>query len=81
MSFVEYWAGIDADNIVIARGYTISFESPKNSKFSLFQHGEKAYDHLLILPPKSKGWTTLPNHGIEDNSYLIESWSQALDLP
>ena len=38
-----------------ARGYSLSFESPKNEKLSLFQHGEKAYDHLLILPPKSKG--------------------------
>lgn len=40
----------------VARGYTISFESPKNNQFSLFKHGEKAYDHLLLLPPKSKGW-------------------------
>jgi len=38
-----------------ARGYSISFESPKNEKLSLFQHGDRAYDQLLILPPKSKG--------------------------
>lgn len=40
----------------VARGYTISFESPKNNQFSLFKHGERSYDHLLLLPPKSKGW-------------------------
>ena len=39
----------------LARGYSISFESPKNEKLSLFQHGDRAYDHLIILPPKSKG--------------------------
>ncbi|KAJ5108523.1 hypothetical protein N7456_005198 [Penicillium angulare] len=38
-----------------ARGYDLSFESPKSDKLSLFEHGERAYDHLLILPPKSKG--------------------------
>ncbi|KAJ5992450.1 hypothetical protein N7451_008174 [Penicillium sp. IBT 35674x] len=37
------------------RGYDLSFESPKSDKLSLFEHGERAYDHLLILPPKSKG--------------------------
>jgi oligosaccharyltransferase complex subunit beta len=39
----------------LGRGYDVSFESPKSDKLSLFQHGERAYDHLLILPPKSKG--------------------------
>ncbi|KAI2794034.1 hypothetical protein POX_a00624 [Penicillium oxalicum] len=37
------------------RGYDVSFESPKSDKLSLFKHGARAYDHLLILPPKSKG--------------------------
>ncbi|KAJ5099753.1 hypothetical protein N7532_006754 [Penicillium argentinense] len=37
------------------RGYDLAFESPKSDSLSLFQHGERAYDHLLILPPKSKG--------------------------
>ncbi|KAJ5723543.1 hypothetical protein N7488_001578 [Penicillium malachiteum] len=37
------------------RGYDLSFESPKSDQLSLFAHGERAYDHLLILPPKSKG--------------------------
>lgn len=37
------------------RGYKLTFESPKNEKLSLFQHGERAFDHILLLPPKSKG--------------------------
>ncbi|KAI9732924.1 MAG: oligosaccharyl transferase glycoprotein complex, beta subunit [Claussenomyces sp. TS43310] len=38
-----------------ARGFKLSFESPKNEKLSLFELGERAYDHLLVLPSKSKG--------------------------
>lgn len=40
------------------RGYDLTFESPKSDKLSLFEHGDRAYDHLLILPPKSKGAQT-----------------------
>ncbi|KAL1998683.1 hypothetical protein VTN02DRAFT_5754 [Thermoascus thermophilus] len=47
--YSTFWADLEA------RGYNIFFESPKNEKLSLFQHGARAYDHLLILPPKSKG--------------------------
>lgn len=39
----------------LARGYKLAFESPKNDKLSLFQLGERAYDHVILLPPKSKG--------------------------
>ncbi|RAH47846.1 dolichyl-diphosphooligosaccharide-protein glycotransferase [Aspergillus brunneoviolaceus CBS 621.78] len=39
-----------------ARGYDIAFESPKSDQLSLFELGERAYDHLLLLPPKSKGF-------------------------
>jgi oligosaccharyltransferase complex subunit beta len=46
------------------RGYDLSFESPKSDDLSLFQHGERAYDHLLILPPKSKG--AIPNSGFSE---------------
>ncbi|KAI4667418.1 uncharacterized protein J4E79_002105 [Alternaria viburni] len=38
-----------------SRGYTASVESPKESKLSLLKHGERAYDHVLLLPGKSKG--------------------------
>ncbi|KAL2220122.1 Dolichyl-diphosphooligosaccharide--protein glycosyltransferase subunit WBP1 [Thermoascus aurantiacus ATCC 26904] len=47
--YSTFWEDLEA------RGYKIFFESPKNEKLSLFQHGARAYDHLLILPPKSKG--------------------------
>lgn len=41
--------------ILSGRGYRLTFESPKNDKLALFQHGERAFDHILLLPPKSKG--------------------------
>ncbi|TVY36104.1 Dolichyl-diphosphooligosaccharide--protein glycosyltransferase subunit [Lachnellula occidentalis] len=37
------------------RGFKLTYESPKSDKVALFELGERAYDHLLILPPKSKG--------------------------
>ncbi len=39
----------------LARGYKITYESPKNDKLSLFKHGDRAYDHIVLLPTKSKG--------------------------
>lgn len=41
--------------VLTGRGYDITFESPKSDQLSLFAHGEKAYDHLILLPSKSKG--------------------------
>ncbi|KAG9237928.1 dolichyl-diphosphooligosaccharide--protein glycosyltransferas-like protein 48 kDa subunit [Amylocarpus encephaloides] len=38
-----------------ARGYKITYESPKSETVALFRLGERAYDHLLVLPTKSKG--------------------------
>ena len=38
-----------------ARGFSLSFETPKSNDLSLFKHGNLAYEHLLILPSKSKG--------------------------
>ncbi|PVH93356.1 Dolichyl-diphosphooligosaccharide-protein glycosyltransferase 48kDa subunit [Periconia macrospinosa] len=37
------------------RGYQTTVESPKADKLSLFKHGERAYDHVILLPGKSKG--------------------------
>ncbi|KAK2743377.1 oligosaccharyl transferase glycoprotein complex, beta subunit [Onygenales sp. PD_40] len=37
------------------RGYSISFQSPKDEKLALSKHGERTYDHLILFPPKSKG--------------------------
>ncbi|KAJ9295163.1 hypothetical protein DTO271G3_6333 [Paecilomyces variotii] len=48
-AYSTFWGDLEA------RGFDISFESPKNDKLSLFHLGDRAYDHLLILPPKSKG--------------------------
>ncbi|KAH7115837.1 Dolichyl-diphosphooligosaccharide--protein glycosyltransferase subunit WBP1 [Dendryphion nanum] len=38
-----------------SRGFHITTQSPKGSSVSLFQHGERAYDHVLLLPTKAKG--------------------------
>jgi len=34
----------------------LNFESPRNENLNLFQLGERAYDHILLLPPKSKAY-------------------------
>jgi hypothetical protein len=39
----------------IGRGFKTTIESPKAEKIALFELGERAYDHLLLLPAKSKG--------------------------
>lgn len=44
--------------MIIARGFKLTFESPKSDKLALFELGERAYDHLVILPSKSKGTPT-----------------------
>ncbi|KAF1915971.1 Dolichyl-diphosphooligosaccharide--protein glycosyltransferase subunit WBP1 [Ampelomyces quisqualis] len=38
-----------------SRGFSTTLQSPKADKLSLFKHGERAYDHILLLPGKSKG--------------------------
>ncbi|RKF61715.1 Dolichyl-diphosphooligosaccharide--protein glycosyltransferase subunit wbp1 [Erysiphe neolycopersici] len=37
------------------RDYQITIDSPKNGQLSLFELDERAYDHLIIFPCKSKG--------------------------
>lgn len=37
------------------RGFHTTIQSPKADKLSLFRHGERAYDHVILLPAKSKG--------------------------
>jgi oligosaccharyltransferase complex subunit beta len=37
------------------RGFKTTIESPKAEKLALFELGERAYDHLLLLPAQSKG--------------------------
>lgn len=48
--YSKLWADLEA------RGYNLDFESPKNDKLSLFELGDRVYDHMLLLPPKSKGY-------------------------
>ncbi|KAI1486621.1 dolichyl-diphosphooligosaccharide-protein glycosyltransferase 48kD subunit [Biscogniauxia mediterranea] len=38
-----------------ARGFDITYETPKSESLSLFHLGERSYDHVLLLPTKSKG--------------------------
>ncbi|KAI9843284.1 MAG: oligosaccharyl transferase glycoprotein complex, beta subunit [Sclerophora amabilis] len=47
--YSKFWNDLET------RGYKLIFESPKNEKLSLFEHGDRAFDHLILLPPKSKG--------------------------
>lgn len=37
------------------RGFHTTVQSPKADKLSLFKHGARAYDHVILLPAKSKG--------------------------
>ncbi|KAF2104547.1 Dolichyl-diphosphooligosaccharide-protein glycosyltransferase 48kDa subunit [Rhizodiscina lignyota] len=48
--YSSFWGDLES------RGFKISFESPKNDKLSLFQHGERAYDHVILFPPTSKAY-------------------------
>ncbi|KAL8722551.1 MAG: hypothetical protein Q9181_007465 [Wetmoreana brouardii] len=47
--YSTFWGDLES------RGYRLSFESPKNDRLSLFQHGERAFDHIIFLPTRSKG--------------------------
>src|ERR1700753_3031500 len=38
-----------------AREFKLTFQSPRDESLSLFRHGELAYEHLLLTPPKSTG--------------------------
>jgi oligosaccharyltransferase complex subunit beta len=55
--------------ITSGRGFNLTYESPKSESISLFHLGARAYDHLLILPAKSKGINkyTRPGNDIQAN--------------
>jgi hypothetical protein len=55
---------------IVARGFEITVDSPKNEKLALFQLGDRAYDHLLLLPSKSKGKAHLYLHTRIDSNSL-----------
>ncbi|KAK5064653.1 hypothetical protein LTR84_000487 [Exophiala bonariae] len=48
--YSKFWADLEA------RDFKLSFESPRNDALSLFRHGELAFEHVLLTPPKSKGY-------------------------
>ncbi|MCJ1416480.1 oligosaccharyl transferase glycoprotein complex, beta subunit [Xylographa parallela] len=47
--YSQFWSDLRG------RGFSISFESPKNEKLALLKHDELVFDHVILLPPKSKG--------------------------
>ena len=42
-------------SLTLGRGYDVKLESAKKDTLALFEHGEKAWDHVILFPPKSKG--------------------------
>lgn len=38
------------------RGFELTYLSPKSPELELFSFGERKWDHLLLLPPKSKAY-------------------------
>ncbi|MCJ1261741.1 oligosaccharyl transferase glycoprotein complex, beta subunit [Lobaria immixta] len=47
--YSQFWEDLEG------RGYRINFQSPKTEKLALFRHGQRTFDHIILLPPKSKG--------------------------
>ena len=48
--FSQFWSDLES------RDFLVSFETPKNDQLSLFKHGQLAFDHIILTPPKSKGY-------------------------
>ena len=38
-----------------ARGFAITYETPRSEKLQLFHLGERTFDHVLFMPTKVKG--------------------------
>ncbi|KAF4542654.1 Dolichyl-diphosphooligosaccharide-protein glycosyltransferase [Lasiodiplodia theobromae] len=47
--YSQFWSDLTG------RGFSLTFKSPKDDSLSLFRLGERAYDHVVLLPTKSKG--------------------------
>jgi hypothetical protein len=71
---------------IVARGFKITVDSPKNEKLALFQLGDRAYDHLLLLPSKSKGKAHLYLHvrivsnSLQDSDQISHQSSSSISL-
>ncbi|KAF1985424.1 oligosaccharyl transferase subunit beta [Aulographum hederae CBS 113979] len=57
-SYSQFWGDLEE------KGFKITYSSPKSDSVNLFKHGERDYDHILLFPPKSKGYGSnlTPNH-------------------
>lgn len=42
-------------SVCAARGFDITYETPRSEKLGLFHLGERKYDHLVFFPTKVKG--------------------------
>lgn len=78
--YSKFWGDLEG------RGYKLSFQSPKDDKLSLFQHGERAFDHIILLPTKSKGLgpSLTPNlllQFINNNGNILLALSAELPVP
>ncbi|KAG8625265.1 hypothetical protein KVT40_007016 [Elsinoe batatas] len=47
--YSKFWTDLES------RGFVLKFQTPKSTDLSLFKLGALAYDHLILLPSKSKG--------------------------
>ncbi|KAI4215253.1 MAG: hypothetical protein LQ351_002152 [Letrouitia transgressa] len=47
--YTQFWGDLEG------RGFSLTFESPKHDKLALFSQGDRAYDHIILLPTRSKG--------------------------
>ncbi|KAL8850644.1 MAG: hypothetical protein Q9221_004430 [Calogaya cf. arnoldii] len=78
--FSTFWSDLES------RGYRLAFEAHKNDKLALFKHGERAFDHILLLPTRSKGLgpSLTPNlllEFIKNNGNILLSLSAELPVP
>lgn len=52
---LQFWNWCANSYVIIDRFFEVTYETAKSEKVTLFELGEKTYDHLLLLPTKSKG--------------------------
>lgn len=63
--------------VLLGRGYHATFVSPKSENFTLFKHGERAFDHIILVSPKSKGKKELPkrdSNSLIHKQVLVQRW-------
>jgi hypothetical protein len=71
---------------IVARGFEITVDSPKNEEIALFHLGDRAYDHLLLLPSKSKGkahlylQTRMDSNSLQDSDRISRQSSSSILL-